>query len=219
MFTNLLKYTLNLQFFAADTGNGGATTEGNQQPTDSNVGGNAQQQEPQNQQQDSTQSKSFSQEDVNNLIAKEKKKATEKFLKELGIDDFENAKEGLQKFKEWQESQKTEAEKQAEKLQTLETENGTLTEENKSLKAQLSALKAGVNAESVEDVVVLAQKYVSDEVDFDTAVQKVLEKYPHFKGQQEEPQEPSKPTFLTGQHQTQGHNNDPFAAKLAKYQN
>lgn len=218
MLSNLFKYTLNLQFFAADTGNGGATTEGNQQPTDSNVGGNAQQQDTQNQQQDTTQSKSFSQEDVNNLIAKEKKKATEKILKDLGIEDFENAKEGLQKFKEWQDSQKTEQEKQAELLQTLEQEKSTLAKENEDLKTQLAALKADVKAESVEDVVVLAHKYVSDEVDIDKAIQMVLEKYPHFKKQQESQQE-QKPQFTTGQHQTSGSgNNDPFAAKLAKYQ-
>lgn len=35
---------------------------------------------------------------------------------------------------------------------------------------------------------------------------------------EEQPAEQQKPTFTTGQHQTQGNNNDPFAAKLAKYQ-
>ena len=199
---------LNLQFFA----------DGGEEQSDQtdNSGGENQKQGTDSQQQ--SEEKTFTQEDVNNLIAKEAKKAQEKLLKQLGIDDFKNAKEGLQKFKEWQDSQKTEAEKQAEKLQALEQEKDTLAEENKSLKAQLSALKAGVNAESVEDVVVLAQKYVSEDVDFDNAVQKVLEKYPHFKGQQEEHQE-HKPSFTTGQHQTSGiGGNDPFAAKLAKYQ-
>ena len=61
--------------------------------------------------------KLFRQEDVNNIVAREAKKAQEKLLKQLGIDDFDSAKEGLEKFREWQESQKTEAEKQAEQLQ------------------------------------------------------------------------------------------------------
>src|SRR5690625_3288977 len=89
----------------------------------------------------------FKQEDVNNIVAKESKKATEKLLKELGIDDFENAKDGLAKFKEWQESQKTEAEKQQELLENLTSEKESLSKENNSLKAQLSALKQGVIAE------------------------------------------------------------------------
>lgn len=198
---------LDIQYFGG--------TEG--QPQES--GNNQQPNEPhQNHQQESQQDKTFTQEDVNNLIAKEKKKSTEKLLKELGIEDFENAKEGLQKFKEWQESQKTEQEKQAELLQTLEKEKNTLAEENNNLKTQLAALKVGVKAESVEDVVVLAQKYVSDEVDIDKAIQQVLEKYPNFKAQQEQQQEVPKPHFTTGQHQTTGGaNNDPFLAKLAKY--
>src|SRR5690625_5061905 len=62
----------------------------------------------------------FKQEDVNNIVAKEAKKAQEKLLKQLGIDDFKSAKEGMEKFREWQDAQKTEAEKQAEQLQKLE---------------------------------------------------------------------------------------------------
>src|SRR5690606_41968312 len=58
--------------------------------------------------------KLFTQEDVNRIAAREAKEAQEKLLKQLGIEDFESAKEGLQKFREWQEAQKTEAEKQAE---------------------------------------------------------------------------------------------------------
>jgi len=193
---------LDLQFFSAEEG--GQT--GDQQPEQQPAGGE------QTHQQEQQPEKTFTQEDVNNLIAKESKKAQEKLLKQLGIDDFKNAKEGLQKFREWQESQKTEAEKQAERLQALEQEKGTLAEENATLKAQLSALKAGVNAESVEDVVVLAKNLVNDDVDMDAAIQKVLEKYPHFKGQQEQQQE-QKPSFTTGQHQKPGKLDD-FAAVL-----
>lgn len=209
---------LDIQYFA-DGGEGEPQPQngGAQQQNDPHDQQHQQQQEPQQAQQQ-PQEKVFTQEDVNNLIAKEKKRVQEKFLKELGVDDFENAKEGLQKFKEWQESQKTEQEKQAERLQALEKERSSLAEENNSLKSQLAALKAGVKAESVDDVVVLAQKYVSDEVDIDKAIQQVLEKYPHFKAQQEQQQEVPKPHFTTGQHQTTGGaNNDPFLAKLAKY--
>lgn len=159
----------------------------------------------------------FKQEDVNNIVAKESKKATEKLLKELGIDDFENAKDGLAKFKEWQESQKTEAEKQQELLENLTSEKESLSKENNSLKAQLSALKQGVIAESVEDVVALAERLVDDETTIDDAIKQVVEKYPHFAQKQEEEEEP-KPQFTTGQHQSTGSNVlDPFKAKMAKY--
>ncbi|GAF14920.1 phage protein [Bacillus sp. JCM 19046] len=143
--------------------------------------------------------KTFKQDEVNNIATKEAKKAQEKLLKQLGIDDFQNAKEGMQKFKEWQESQKTEQEKQTERLTGLETTNTTLTEENSGLKAQISAMKAGVNTDSVEDVVTLAQRLLDDDTDMDAAVAKVVERYPHFAGQKKEQEE--KPSFSNGQHQ------------------
>lgn len=185
----------------------------NQQAENTNVGGN---EETTDTTSEKVEGKTFKQEDVNNIVAKEAKKAQEKLLKQLGIDDFENAKDGFQKFREWQENQKTEAEKQAELLESLETEKSTLSEENESLKAQLSALKVGVNADSVEDVVTLANNLVDEDTDVDTAIKKVIEKYPHFAEKEQEQEE--KPNFTTGQHQSNGNkNNDPFTAKLAKY--
>lgn len=197
---NHFPYRLNLQFFAAEGEGGGQP--GDQQPANQHAGEG---QNPQDGGQNQQQEKMLPQSEVNNLIAKEKKKATEKILRDLGIDDFENAKEGLKKFKEWQESQKSEAQKLSDRLQALEKEKGSLSEENERLKAQLSALKAGVKADSVEDVVVLARNYISDDVDMDQAIQKVLEKYPHFKAQQqqEQQQQDPKPQFSTGQHQKQ----------------
>lgn len=147
-------------------------------------------------------SKTFTQEDVNSLVAKEAKKAQEKLLKQLGVEDFNNAKEGLTKFKEWQESQKTEAEKQAERLKELEANYSNTSNENTTLKAQISAMKAGVLAESVEDVVTLAKTMVNDDLDMDAAIAKIVEKYPHFAQQQEQVDDP-KPSFTIGKHEKQ----------------
>lgn len=145
----------------------------------------------------------FTQEELNNIVAKEAKKAQEKILKQLGIEDFKSAKEGLEKFREWQESQKTEAQRQAERLQKLEADFQAVTSENETLKAQLTALKLGVSPESAADVVVLAKTLVSDEVDMEQAIQKVLDKYPHFRSQPE-PKKDDKPYFSKGQHSNDG---------------
>jgi len=185
----------------------------NQQAENTNVGGN---EETTDTTAEKVEDNTFSQEDVNNIVAREAKKAQEKLLKQLGIEDFDNAKEGFQKFQEWQESQKTEAEKQAEQLEKLQSENESKDTTINQLQAQLSALKTGVIADSVEDVVALAKNYVSDDVDMDTAIKQVIEKYPHFAKAEQEQEE--KPNFTTGQHQSNGNkNNDPFMAKLAKY--
>mgnify|MGYP001197125342 CR=1 FL=1 len=202
-----LPFSLDLQFFA--DGDGG-DQQGDQEPDNNpgdqdNPGGTG---EPDNQ----PEEKTFTQEDVNNIVAKEAKKAQEKLLKKLGIDDFDNAKEGLKKFKEWQDSQKTEQEKQQELLDNLSKEKESLSSENANLKAQLSALKQGVNADSVEDVVALAERLVNDETTIDDAIKQVVEKYPHFADSAEEKQQ-DKPTFSTGQHQKKG-NLDAFAKTL-----
>ena len=91
---------LNLQFFAED-GESGDQAPTNEPGEQENEAGTAT---------EKAEEKLFRQEDVNNIVAREAKKAQEKLLKELGIDDFENAKDGLAKFREWQESQKTEQE-------------------------------------------------------------------------------------------------------------
>jgi len=61
--------------------------------------------------------------DVANMIAKAKKEAIEEVLKnDLGVDDVKSAKEGLKKFRETQEAQKTDLQKaidRAEKAETL----------------------------------------------------------------------------------------------------
>jgi len=154
--------------------------------------------------------KTFTQEDVNNLVAREVKKAQEKMLKQLGIEDFQSAKEGMQRFREWQESQKTEAEKQAEQLQKLQEQSQSLAAENEQLKAKLAAVQAGVDPNSIDDVVVLAKNYLSDDVDMNAAIGKVLEKYPHFAAAQPEEK---KPKFTVGDHKKPD-GLDPFVAAL-----
>jgi hypothetical protein len=206
---------LDLQFFSDPSGgnepnsgsdpNGGSASNGGNTPNgDPNNTPNNQPNNPPKQDQQPNNDKTFTQDDVNNIVAKEVKKAQEKLLKQLGIDDFNSAKEGLQKFREWQDAQKTEAQKQAERLQQLEQQFNAVQQEKESLAAQLAAVKAGVHADYVEDVVVLAQRLVNDDTTLEEAITKVLEKYPHFKQVQQEPQQQDpKPTFTTGQHQKQ----------------
>lgn len=156
--------------------------------------------------------KTFTQKELNAIAAKESKSAIEKFLKDNGFTDFNNAKEGMAKFKEWNESQKTEAQKQAEKLQEIEGTNTNLSKENTTLKAQLAAVTNGVHADFTDDVVALAERQVTDEIDINQAIKNVVEKYPHFKGQAQEQNQG--PTFSNNNFQRQTGSVDPFVAAL-----
>lgn len=158
---------------------------------------------------DSKHTKTFTQDDVNNLVAREAKKATEKLLKQLGVTDFKTAKEGLDKFKEIQDSQKTDAQKAVEKAKQLEDTNLDLTKQVSTLNAQLAALKADVNPDSLNDVIVLANNLVNDDTDIDAAIKQVLTKYPNFKRTStnaDSGEGSKKPKFSKGDHDNNGAN-------------
>ncbi|NOW84285.1 vancomycin resistance protein YoaR [Clostridium beijerinckii] len=117
--------------------------------------------------------KTFTQEEVNKLlkdrIAREKK--------------GQLSKEELKAYQEWKDSQKTEDEKKNEKLTQAEIKAKEAEERALLAETKVTCLSKGVNATSVDDVVVLAKAMVSDDVTIDQAIDKVLEKYPHFKGE------------------------------------
>jgi hypothetical protein len=140
--------------------------------------------------------KTFTQDEVTGLVAKEAKKAQEKIFKDLGFENFNSAKEGLQQLKEWKDSQKSEVEKQLEALAVKEKELELALSDKKNLEAKLSALTLGVNAESVDDVITLSARLVTDEVSIEDAIGQVLQKYPQF-GHTEQAEE-KKPTFSVG---------------------
>lgn len=147
--------------------------------------------------------KVYDQAEVNRIAAREAKKAQEKLLKQLGVKDFKTAKDGLEQYKQHLESQKTDAQKAVEKAQELEKNFNSISEENTNLKAQVATLKAGVKSEYVEDVVTLASKLISDDVDFDEAVKQVVTKYPHFKNIDsagDDKEKKKKPKFSEGDH-------------------
>ena len=149
-------------------GNGGAGSETN--PTDGADG------EGEGTETNPTEEKTFTQEEVNRMIkdrvAREKK--------------GQLSKEELKAYQDWKESQKTEAQKQSEALTNAEKAKQDAEERANTLEAKVTCLSKGVLADSVDDVVILAKAMVSDDVTMDQAVDKVLEKYPSFKGVQQQ---------------------------------
>ena len=157
---------------------------------------------------DKKASKTFSQEEVNAIAAKEAKKAMDKILKQIGVKDANSAKDALDKYNKMQEDQKTDTQKVIDKAKSLEDQNGTYTKENETLKAELSALKADVNPEFLSDVVVLAKTLVSDDIDMDAAIKTIITKYPNFKRETgKDVDAKSKPKFTTGDHKDDGKDN------------
>jgi hypothetical protein len=94
--------------------------------------------------------KTFTQEEVNGMIAKNSKKAVEKLLKDMGIESMESAKDGLSKLKELQNKDKTELQLALDRVAELETENTTLQGEISGGAVKVALLGAGVSGEKLD---------------------------------------------------------------------
>lgn len=103
--------------------------------------------------------KTFTQEEVNAMLAKEKKKMP--------------SKDELKAFKDWKESQKTEAEKQAEK----EAEYQKTLNELNTLKQTNAVLEAGVNKDDADYVLFKVGKM---EGEFEENLAKFLKDNPKY---------------------------------------
>lgn len=219
---------LNLQYFAdgdGDGGEGGGSDEGSDDGSDDNSDDDSDNSDDDsNDDEDdsdddtddtkkkSKKSKSFSQKDVSNIAAREAKKAEEKLLARLGIKkgDLKTTKAALEEYRKLKDAEKTEKQKADERVQELEETNNGLLTRAETAEAKLTAFSKGANADSVDDVIVLAKNMLSadENMEIDDAIEKVLEKYPHFKGKSSNDDEDDskkkkkKPKFSDGEHDT-----------------
>lgn len=155
--------------------------------------------------------KTFTQDDVSGLVAKETKKAQEKLLKILGVTDFNSAKEGLQKYNEMIESQKTDQQRKEEELATYQTKYQQEQERALTLESKLAALELSVNKDYLDDVLLLAKAKGGE--DIKQSIAEVLERHPHFTTQPAQ-EDTSAPRFTTGAHKKDSPETDDFVKAL-----
>ncbi len=125
-----------------------------------------------------TETRTFTQDDVNNLIAKESRKAVEKAMSELGVTDARSAKEALAKAKELMDAQKSNEQKLAEQIKA-ESERATLAEQKAAaIEAKFAALSKGIPADKAERAAKLAQDYDGDTMD--AKIDAMLKDFPEF---------------------------------------
>lgn len=169
---------IGLQFFA-ERNEGGEGGEGGSEGNEGGAGGDN------NKGTGNQSGKTFTQEDVNALLKKEKESAKKALLKELGVEDAKSAKEGLAKYKEIVDKDKTDAQKAQEDL-AAETKAKTEAEKRALLaEAKVEVLSAGCKPEYLDDVITLALTRVSDNKDLAAVVKemKADTKYGAFFGE------------------------------------
>lgn len=170
LFNNIRPWPI--PFFMADGAGGSGGSEGPEGEEGgeggSNTGGKS--------------GKTFTQEEVNRMLKAEKESAKKSLLKELGVDDAKTAKEGLEKYREIQDKNKTDAEKAKDDLAAETKAKGEAEKRAILAEAKVEVLSAGCNPEYLEDVITLALKRVSDDKDLPTVVKEMKEdqKYKAF---------------------------------------
>lgn len=103
--------------------------------------------------------KTFTQDDINHLIAQQKKEAQASILKQLGVTDIDSVKDALAKFKEMQDSQKTEMQKTLEQLEAEKNQTLSAKKETEKYQGVLEAIKLGVDPNKAEKVFALSLTY------------------------------------------------------------
>ena len=174
---NTLK-SIGLQFFAEGGADGGSGTEGSEGGSEGGEGGS-------DGGTGGKSGKTFTQEEVNRLMKAEKESAKKALLKELGVEDAKSAKEGLAKYKEILDKDKSAAEKAGEALATEQKAKAEAEKRALLAEAKVEVLSAGCKPEYLDDVITLAMTKVSDDKDLAAVVKEMKEdtKYSAFFGE------------------------------------
>lgn len=162
-----------LRRYAGETGAGGVGTgsEGNTDNTGTTDSDTGSKETP----------KTFTQEEVNALMAKEKKQGKLTVLKELGLEDSKATKEEIAAYKKWLDDQKTDLQKANDTVTAEKTAKELLAKENDALKFKIEAISLGVKPDCVDAVAAIVAISMTEGSD-SKEVLKGLKTKPEYKG-------------------------------------
>lgn len=125
--------------------------------------------------------KTFTQEEVNTIGAKEKNQGKNSILKLFGCADEKAAKAEAEEFKKWKESHQTEEEKRS--IAETQLKNTAAENEKRAVAAEnkLAALSAGVTTESLNDALAIALLKVTEEKPLEKVLEE-MKKEPKYSG-------------------------------------
>lgn len=167
-------FPFSLQFFAEgennDGENGNNQNNGGQNTNGDNSNVNNDSQNKNGNGDDGKTQKTFTQEDVNRMMTREKQQGKQSVLNALGFKTEEDAKNAFNLLKALQDSQKT-AEQKAEENKNTAIQQKTDAEQRAAMaEAKLSCVMNGVNKDAVDDVIVIAMSKVTDDKPLETVL-------------------------------------------------
>lgn len=119
--------------------------------------------------------KTYTQDELNSQLKAQKKTITENLLKELGVKDFDSAKNGIKKYLEDIEKNKTDLEKANDTVNKNAAEIANLRSENNNLMLTNKALIAGVKSDNIADFVAIVNSRISDDKNADEIIKELKE--------------------------------------------
>ena len=156
----------------------------NQNPNNQNDPQNPrenQNQDPNNQNKgNSSSDKHYSQQELNNLLANEKRTARNALLKELGFDikDDKSYKDTVSNIKKTLDAGKTQQQLDKEAKEAAEAARGEAEGKVADLELQVAALKLGVNPEYLDDIIALARPKIDESHPLDKVMEELKKRYP-----------------------------------------
>lgn len=124
------------------------------------------------------ETKSFTQEELNRIIVREKEKATKAALKSLGFEDSSTAKTKIAELLELENNSKSDLEKLVKGKEKAEKNLTETTAKVNELETQLSLLKLGVTPEKISEANALIALKISEEKTMDEAVEELKIDFP-----------------------------------------
>lgn len=176
MLKESLYNRIGLQFFAEDGAGSGAGGEGGNAGTEGGQGGDSGNQ--------GTGAKTFSQEEVNRMMANEKRSARSALLKELGyeVKDGKYA-ETVATVKGILDQGKTQQQLDQEARTTAETNLAEERSKNSALQAHVDVMTAGVKPEFVADAIAMLLPQVTEQKPLSKLLEEYKTKYPAWYGE------------------------------------
>lgn len=174
------KMPLNLQFFAAEKdnvdveaddgaeGDDGASTASDEGQSDVKGGSKDAH--------DTKSGKTFTQDQVNRMMTREKNQGRDAVYRELGINPKDSKMVGM--VKALIESQKSDEQKDAEAKTAQEKEVREANERALKAEAKAEAMQLGVKSQYVDDVVALVLSKMTEDADLKTLISEYKTKYP-----------------------------------------
>ena len=156
-----------LPFYYSDETTGGVVAENNDQK------GNSTANDQNSAKNGSEESKTFTQKELQEMLAKEKRQGKNSVLNALGLKTVEEAKAALNAAKIANDANKTEEQIAAEALNTAKSAQQKAESDLLDAQRTIAVMKAGFSPDYVDDVVAIASRKVTEDKDFATVIEEM----------------------------------------------